>query len=352
MSDLDNTQLPVIGISCGDLNGIGMEIIIKTFANPEMMEICTPVVFASAKAAAYHRNAIDHKDFNFNIINDWSKLSNGKPNLFAAWKEEVNIEFGKVDPVVGSYAEKSLDQACQSLEEGLIDALVTAPIHKKSIQSDQFRFSGHTDYLESRFKAKGTMMLVSDEMRMALATVHIPLNKVTESVTAELLEEKIRSISSSLQSDFHIRKPKIAVLALNPHAGDHGVMGNEDEKLVQPTIEKIAEEGHLVYGPYPADSFFGAAKHRQFDAILALYHDQGLIPFKSLSFGKGVNYSAGLPHVRTSPDHGTAFEIAGQGIADESSFREAVYLACDLAKNRKLSKELAANPLKIKGKKK
>lgn len=341
-----------VGISVGDLNGVGMELIIKTFGNKDMLELCTPIVFASSKAASYHRNAIDRKDFNFHIINSVKDALDDKANLLNVWKEEVAMEFGKVDAKVGEYAVKSLEAASQALEEGNIDALVTAPLNKESIQSDNFRFSGHTDYLESRFKAKATMMLVSDEMKMALATVHVPLKRVSEILNAELIEQKLKSIHHSLKQDFHQPKGRIAVLALNPHAGDNGVIGKEDQEIVLPAIEKAKDAGILAFGPFPADSFFGAALHKQYDAILAMYHDQGLVAFKSLSFGEGVNYSAGLPFVRTSPDHGTAFDIAGEGKAEPSSFRQAVYAAIDIARRRNISAEISANPLKIKGKKK
>lgn len=351
MSEPNNK--PIIGISAGDLNGIGMEIIIKTFDNPEMMNLCTPVVFASSKAASYHRNAINRKNFNFNICNALGDIHPDRPNLLAVWKEEVVLDLGKENDIVGSYAHKSLQAACEALENNEIQALVTAPIHKKTIQSKEFNYTGHTDYLEDRFKAKAIMMLISDEMRMALATVHLPLEKVSAAVTGQLVNDKIKQLHQILQNDFHIAKGKIAVLSLDPHAGDNGVIGNKDKEVIEPAVTKaFNEDGVLAYGPFPADSFFGAGRHKKFDAILAMYHDQGLIPFKSLSFGQGVNYSAGLPIIRTSPDHGTAFEIAGQGIANESSFREAVYLACDLVKNRKVTNEITANPLKTKSRKK
>ncbi len=348
----EELRKPRIGISVGDLNGIGMELIIKAFSDKDMLDLCTPIVYASSKVASYHRNAIDYKSFNFHIISKTEDALESKPNLVNVWKDEVNIEFGKVDPVVGSFALKSLDAACEALENGEIDALVTAPLNKESIQSEEFQFSGHTDYLEARFKAKATMMLISDEMRMALATVHIPLNKVSERINADLIEHKLKTIHVSLKGDFHQPKGKIAVLALNPHAGDNGVMGKEDQEIVLPAIEKAKENGIMAFGPYPADSFFGAGLHKKFDAVLAMYHDQGLVAFKSLSFGQGVNYSAGLPIVRTSPDHGTAFDIAGQGLADPSSFRQAIYAAIDISRKRAESAELNANPLKIKAKKK
>lgn len=348
----EQERKPIIGISIGDVNGIGMELIIKSFSDPALLELCTPVVFGSTKAASYHRNAIEMRDFNFNICKDLSSLHPDRANLINIYEEEVKIEFGQISKEAGDLALASLDAACQAIEEGKIDAIVTAPIHKKSMQSDSFRFSGHTDYLEARFKSKALMMLVSDEMRMALATVHIPLDKVTEALSEDLILNRLQSLAKSLKDDFHLPKGKIAVLALNPHAGDKGVIGKEDDEMVLPAIEKAKEEGIMAFGPFPADSFFGAQMHTKYDAVLAMYHDQGLIPFKALAFGEGVNYSAGLPIIRTSPDHGTAFDIAGEGKAEPSSFRQSLYLAIDLIRNRGISSEINSNPLKIKGKKK
>ncbi|QNR25724.1 4-hydroxythreonine-4-phosphate dehydrogenase PdxA [Croceimicrobium hydrocarbonivorans] len=349
---MSEEALPRIGISIGDLNGVGMELIIKTFGDAEMLELCTPVVFGSTKVVSYHRNAIDRRDFNFHIINQAEDALEGKANLVNCWKEEVKMDFGKVDPEVGAYAVKSLEAACEALEAGTIDALVTAPINKESIQSKDFRFSGHTDYLESRFKSKATMMFLAPELRLALATVHVPLARVTELITPELIEQKIMALHQSLKDDFHLPKGRIAVLALNPHAGDKGVIGKEDQEIVLPAIERAKEKGALAMGPYPADSFFGSSAYQDFDMVLAMYHDQGLVGFKSITFGEGVNYSAGLPIVRTSPDHGTAFDIAGEGKADPGSFRSAVFAAIDLYRSRSGTAEMTANPLKIKGKKK
>jgi 4-hydroxythreonine-4-phosphate dehydrogenase len=343
---------PIIGISIGDVNGIGLELIIKSFADVELLDLCTPVIFGSTKAASYHRNAIDMRDFNFNIIKDLSQIKVGKANLINVSDREVKIEFGQISQEAGALALASLDAACTALEEGKVQALVTAPIHKKSMQSDSFRFAGHTDYLEARFKSKALMMLASDDMRMALATVHIPINMVSESLSEDLIVERLQTLAKSLRDDFHLPKGKIAVLALNPHAGDQGVIGKEDEEMVLPAIEKAKEAGIMAFGPFPADSFFGAQMHTKYDAVLAMYHDQGLIPFKAMAFGKGVNYSAGLPIIRTSPDHGTAFDIAGEGKADPSSFRQSLYLAIDLIRNRDISSEINSNPLKIKGRKK
>ncbi len=344
--------LPTIGISVGDLNGIGLEVIMKTFSNGDMLDLCTPVIFGSSKTLSYHRKALEAEHFQFQTIKELGKLIPGKVNLLNCWQEEVKLEFGKADKTVGTYALKSLDHACKAFEDGYIQALVTAPINKETIQSDIFRFTGHTDYLEARYKGKSTMLLVSEEMRMGLQTVHIPLSEVPKAVTKDLIVNKLHILSRTLLKDFHIKKGRIAVLALNPHAGDGGVIGNEDQEVVEPAIKHAFDEGVSAFGPYPADSFFGSGKHKQFDAILAMYHDQGLTPFKALSFGQGVNFTAGLDIIRTSPDHGTGFEIAGKNLANEASFREAVYLAIDLTRRRATTEEINADPLVIKNRNK
>lgn len=345
---MSSEDRPVIGVSCGDLNGIGMEVIMKTFANADMLELCTPVLFASSKVASYHRKALDMGHFNFHLAHDVDKVKEGKANLVNCWKEEVILELGKDSPVVGKYALTSLQHACDALAQNKVQALVTAPIHKHSIQGEDFKYTGHTDFLEDRFGGKSMMMMVSEEMKMALATVHIPLAKVPAAISKAMLVEKLHELSDSLKKDFLIQKPKIAVLSLNPHAGDQGVIGDEDDKIVGPAINEAFDQKVMAFGPFPSDSFFGSQNHRKYDAVLAMYHDQGLIPFKSLSFGKGVNYTAGLPVIRTSPDHGTGFDIAGKGVANESSFREAVFLATELIKNRGITREITADPLKTK----
>lgn len=347
---LNPEERPVLGITAGDLNGIGMEVIIKTLSQPEIMELCTPVVLASAKVASYHRNAIERRDFNFHIVSAIEEVQIGKPNLLNCWDEEVNITLGEESSEVGAFAVRMLDAAVPHLKSGKLHGLVTAPIHKKSIQSPHFQFTGHTDYLEERFGARATMLMVSDEMRMALTTVHVPLAEVTPLITQERVYQKIADLHEIMRRDFHLPKPRIAVLALNPHAGDHGVMGDEDRQQVEPAIRQAFEGGYLAFGPFPADGFFGSAKHRQFDVVLAQYHDQGLIPFKASSFGAGVNVTAGLPIIRTSPDHGTAFDLAGQGEARPDSFRQALYTAIDLVRRRAQSDADRANPLKIKKK--
>ncbi len=345
---MSEARKAIIGISCGDLNGVGLEVIMKTFANSQMLEICTPVLFASSKAVAYHRKALELENFSFNIIKKLDQLNDQRANLLQVWDEEVKMEFGKEDPAVGKYALKSLEAATKALKEGTIDALVTAPINKASIQSEDFKFKGHTDYLEAKFDSKAIMVLVNEDLRMALNTVHISLAEVPKAIQKEQIVNKITTLAASLKKDFLIGRAKIAVLSLNPHGGDNGLIGKEEIEIIEPAIKEAQENNNLVFGPFAADGFFGSKAYQQYDAILAMYHDQGLAPFKALSFGAGVNYSGGLPIIRTSPDHGTGFSIAGKGEANESSFRAAVYLACDLVKHRKLSNELTKNPLKSK----
>lgn len=335
----------IVGISIGDLNGIGGEIVLKTFEDSRMLEFCTPVVFASIKTMAFFKNHFK-SGINFSSINDLNQIQIGKVNVFNVWKEHVNINFGKEDSKIGEYAIKSLESATKALKESKIDVLVTAPINKHNIQSDSFAFPGHTDYLAQELDGESLMFMVTDTLRVGLLTDHVPVKDVTTHITSELIEKKINTVYKSLEKDFKIRKPKIAVLGINPHTGDNGVIGSEDDDVMRPTLLKIKESGKLVYGPYAADSFFGSNNYKNFDAIIASYHDQGLIPFKTLSFGEGVNYTAGLSKVRTSPDHGTAYEIAGKGESNENSFKEAVFRAIKIFKNRFDYEEITANPLK------
>ena len=338
----------IVGISQGDINGIGLEIIIKTFIDPQMLEICTPVVFGSAKTASYHRKALNIEDFSFNQIKDISEINHKRANLINVYEEEVSIELGKQTDIGGKYALKSLEAAANALAQGKVDVLVTAPINKENIQSPDFKFPGHTEYLDEKFGGGNSLMfLVSDTLKVAVVTGHIPVQRVAQELTSEKIVKKIQVLHKSLVEDFSIRKPKIAVLGLNPHAGDNGVIGDEEQKIIIPAINKAKEGGMLIYGPYPADGFFGNGTYTKFDAVLAMYHDQGLIPFKTISFNSGVNFTAGLPIVRTSPDHGTAYDIAGKNLASEESFRKAIYTAIDIYKTRKQYTELSANPLKI-----
>ena len=340
------TENIVVGISIGDLNGIGSEVILKTFEDSRMFDLCTPVIFANAKILSFIRKNLNI-DIHINGIDNLSQIVTGKFNVLNVWKEGVNIEYGKLDDNVGKYAIKSFTEATKALKEGFVDVLLTAPINKYNVQSDEFKFPGHTDYLNKELQGDALMLMVHGSLRVGLLTDHIPVNEVAAAISQELIEKKVKTIKDTLIKDFKISKPKIALLGLNPHSGDNGVIGKEDDEIVKPTVQKLFEEGTMVFGPYSSDSFFGSNQYQNFDAILAMYHDQGLIPFKTLSFGKGVNFTAGLNKVRTSPDHGTAFEIAGQGVANHDSFKEALYLAIDVFANRNEYRELTEKPLKI-----
>jgi len=334
----------IVGISVGDINGIGVEIILKTFDDKRMLEFCTPVIYASNKVVTLHKNKLNFVT-PIQRIHSINAIIHNKLNLINVWEEDIPVEFGKPTKVGGKYALKSLEAAVKDLNDEKIDFLVTAPINKKTIQSENFSFPGHTEYLESKMEGKAMMILINDTLRVALLTGHIPIDAVVKTITPELIYKKVNLLHKTLQLDFNISKPKIAILSINPHAGDDGVIGEEDATIMMPTINDIQKEGKLVYGPYPADSFFGSGNYKQFDAILAAYHDQGLTPFKTLSFGKGVNYTAGLKRIRTSPDHGTAFDIAGNGIADASSFKEAIFAAISIYETRQENHKLRENAL-------
>lgn len=334
-----------IGISQGDVNGIGLEVILKTLMEPTICEICTPVLFSSQKTVSYYRKVLGFEEFNFNPIRDFSQFNNKKVNVFICYEEEVNIEMGKTSDVGGKYALISLEKATEALLNKQVDVLVTGPIHKHNIQSPEFNFPGHTEYLGAKLGGEPLMLLCSDDLKVAVVTGHVPVKDIAQKITADKVYSKINQLYKSLVQDFGVRKPKIAVLGLNPHAGDNGVIGNEDKDSILPAVQKASNENKLVYGPYSADGFFGNGTYKQFDAVLAMYHDQGLIPFKSISFGNGVNYTAGLEYVRTSPDHGTGYDIAGKNLANEESFKKALYTAIDIFKNRKLHAEITENPL-------
>ncbi len=335
----------VVGISQGDINGIGLEVILKTFQEAGINEICTPVLFSSQKTVSYYRKVMGIEEFNFHPLRDLAQINNKKVNVFICYEEEVNIEMGKASDVGGKYAAISLEKATEALLENKIDVLVTAPINKHTIKNASFNFIGHTDYLGKKLNGNPLMIMCSNSgLRVALATDHVPLKDVVSKITVDGLAEKINLFHSTLVKDFAVRKPRIAVLGINPHASDNGTIGNEDQSIVKPAIEKVKGD-KMIYGPYSADGFFGSGAYKQFDGILAMYHDQGLIPFKTLAFNEGVNYTAGLSHIRTSPDHGTAFEIAGKNQASEQSFKNALYMAMDIYKNRKLHSEITANPL-------
>lgn len=337
----------IVGISQGDINGIGLEVVLKTLMEPGIADICTPVLFSSQKTVSYYRKVLGLEEFSFNPMRDFSQLSARKVNVFVCYEEEVNIEMGKATDVSGKYAFISLEKASMALFDKHIDALVTAPINKSNIQSDDFKFVGHTEYLGSKFSGDPLMLMCSESgLRIAVATGHVPLKDVASKLTIDGVSNKILQLNESMIKDFGIRKPKIAVLGLNPHAGDGGAIGNEDKEIIIPAIEKTKTNG-LVYGPYSADGFFGNGTYKQFDAVLAMYHDQGLIPFKTIAFNEGVNFTAGLNVVRTSPDHGTGYDIAGKNKANEQSFKKALYAAIDIFKNRKLYAEITENPLHI-----
>ncbi|MFI5136953.1 MAG: 4-hydroxythreonine-4-phosphate dehydrogenase PdxA [Sphingobacteriales bacterium] len=339
-----------IGISIGDVNGIGLEIIIKTLADSPIYDYCTPIVYGHTKVASFYRRTTNVEDLNFFVINHpsevISKKDHRKPNMINCWEEDVKIEPGVVNPAVGKYSFMSLERATTDLINGDIDALVTAPINKDTIQSDQFNFPGHTEYLQERGGATESLMfLVSDTLRVGVVTGHIPLAKVAESITTEKIVAKLKLMDNSLRNDFWIRKPRIAVLGLNPHASDNGLIGNEEQTTIIPAIEEARNNNILAFGPYAADGFFANGTYLQFDAVLAMYHDQGLIPFKQIAFESGVNFTAGLNFVRTSPDHGTAYDIAGKNLASEISFREAIFTAIHIVKHRRETLELNENPL-------
>ena len=333
-----------VGISIGDLNGVGIEIILKTFEDIRMLDFCTPIIFASSKVISYHKKALN-MNTNVHGVDHIKKIVHHKVNLINVWKELVDIELGKATPVSGKYAYQSLLSATKALKNNEIDVLVTAPINKNNIQSDKFKFSGHTEFLEDNLEGESLMILMNDKLRVGLITGHIPIHKVAETITPELIKNKVNIMYNSLVQDFSIVKPKIAVLGLNPHCGDHGVIGTEDDEIVIPTIVEIQKTGKLVYGPYAADSFFGNENYKNFDGVLAMYHDQGLAPFKTLAFGKGVNFTAGLNKIRTSPDHGTAYEIAGKGDANNNSFKEALFTAISIFKSRSENTLLIENKL-------
>jgi 4-hydroxythreonine-4-phosphate dehydrogenase len=335
------------GISQGDINGIGYEVIIKALSDPAINDLCTPIVYGSPKVAAYHRKALNVNNFSFNNIRISEEAHSKKANMINCLDDNIRVELGKSTPQGGEAAIISMEKAVEDLIAGKIDVLITAPIDKHNVQSANFKYAGHTDYLKEKAGAdEALMFMISESMRIGIATDHVPLKKVSELITLDLLMKKIRLMNQSLILDFGIRRPKIAVLGLNPHAGDNSLLGSEEAEIITPAIQKAQKEGILAFGPFPSDGFFGAGSFTKFDGILAMYHDQGLTPFKALSFDSGVNFTAGLSFVRTSPVHGTAFDIAGKGEASENSFRQAIYLACDIFRNRETYAEISKNPLK------
>ncbi len=335
-----------VGITHGDLNGIGYEVIIKTFLDHRMLEQFTPIIYGVSKVASYHRKTLKAGEFNFNLVRNAGLANPKRANIVNCYYNEVKIDLGKTTEIAGELAYAALEYAVRDIKSNLIDVIVTAPINKQNIQSEKFSFPGHSEYFARHFGIEDHLMLmVCDEFRIGVVTGHIPLKDVPEKLNTDLIQGKIRIMNDSLEKDFAIPKPKIAVLGLNPHAGDGGLLGSEEDEIIIPAIEKARDMGMLIYGPYPADGFFAGESFHKFDGILAMYHDQGLIPFKAMAFDRGVNFTAGLSIVRTSPAHGTAFNIAGKNVASPASFREAIYLAETIFKNRKMYEELTANPL-------
>ena len=337
---------PVIGITCGDINGIGTELIIKTLSDHRILEHCTPVIFGSNKLINFYKKSVPEANFSYQSIKEFQKLNTRQVNVFNCWEEDINITPGQLTDLGGKYAVISLLAAADAMKQGNIHGIVTAPIHKKNVRSENFNFTGHTPFFQAFAGSDDVLMLLySENIRIALATEHVPVVNIGEKITRENLLSKINLLHSSLRRDFGIDKPKIAVLGLNPHAGDEGLIGKEEEAIIKPAI-KDARKDKLVFGPYSADAFFARRSYLQFDAVLAMYHDQGLIPFKTIAIGEGVNFSAGLPFVRTSPDHGTAFDIAGKNKADETSFTAALFECIQLLQNRKSYDERNKNPLR------
>jgi 4-hydroxythreonine-4-phosphate dehydrogenase len=336
-----------VAITHGDYNGIGYEVIIKTFMDKRVFDFCIPVLYGTPRLFSYHRNTINNANVPTNNVKSGDKLIRDKLNIVSIYPNETNVELGTSSTLAGELSFFALDAATNDLED-FVDVLVTAPINKDNIQSKDFKFPGHTEYLGMKFNSKNTLMImVGENVKVAVATGHIPISKVPEVLSIDLIKRKVNTYDQSLKRDFGIRKPKIAVLGLNPHAGDNGLLGKEEIEIIEPALQQLKEEGVLAFGPFPADGFFAAGDFAKFDGVLAMYHDQGLIPFKTLEFDAGVNYTAGLPVVRTSPAHGTAYGIAGKDLANPKSFREALYLALDIYKNRELFDELNENPLEI-----
>ena len=345
IANIDNK--PILGFTCGDVNGIGPELIIKTLSDNRILEFCTPVVFANNKLINFYRKSMPEINFTFNSIKDASRINAKQVNVYNCWEEEMNIVPGQLTDEAGKYAIESLSIAAGALKNEKIDGLITAPIHKKNIQSETFKHPGHTPYFKELFNVKEVaMFMVAENMRVALLTEHLPLKEVSQYITKENIISKLQVMNESLKKDFGINNPKIAVLGLNPHAGDEGLLGKEEIEIISPAIKEAKQKDIFCFGPFAADAFFARGQHEKFDAVLALYHDQGLIPFKSLCLGEGVNYTAGLSGVRTSPDHGVAFDIAGKGIADESSFRAAIFTCIDIINHRAEYANQHKNPLK------
>lgn len=343
------TQMIRVGITQGDINGIGYEVILKTFSDPRIVEFCTPIIYGSSKIAAYHRKALDLPPVNLNTISRPEEAGANRVNIINCTDDDTKVELSKSTAIAGEAAFKALEAAVSDIKRGVVDLLLTAPINKHNIQNNTFHFPGHTEYLEKCFGSpenKALMILMKEDLRIALVTGHVPLSQVASLINIESIVTKLSIFNHSLKQDFGIVKPRIAVLALNPHAGDAGLLGSEEETIIKPAMEEAEKKGVMSFGPYPADGFFGSRMYDKFDGILAMYHDQGLAPFKALAMDEGVNYTAGLPVVRTSPAHGTAYDIAGKNLASENSFRQALYTALDIYRCRLRYKEATANPLR------
>lgn len=335
-----------VGITIGDINGIGPEVIIKSVHPPEMLDFCTPIIYGSSKVVSYHKNIVQAEDFSYQSLQTAERPNLRKVNVINCWEESVNINLGRATEESGKYAYIALDRAVRDLKAGLIDVLVTGPVNKHALKLANFPATGHTDYLEEQFSGKSLMVMMSDVMKVGLVTDHIPVSQIAQQVTRETLRRKLDLFFKCLQVDFGHERPTIAVLGLNPHASDQGTIGTEDEEILKTVIIEQKKSGQLIMGPYSADGFFGSGAYRKFDGILAMYHDQGLIPFKTISFGYGVNFTAGLNIIRTSPDHGTAYDLAGKNEADPSSMRHAIYAAIDTYKRRQEYLEARERPIK------
>lgn len=338
-----------VGITHGDVNGVGYEILLKTFSDARILELFHPIIYGSSKSASYHRKVLSNDSVHFHIISKVEESSQGKVNLINCVREETKIDLGSASTDAGESSFIALERAVQDLKENKIDLLVTLPINKDTIQNEQFRFPGHTEYLEEHFASnddKALMIMATETMRVALVTTHMPLSEVSSQISKEVIMEKLKTLDRTLKRDFRIENPRIAVLGLNPHAGENGLLGKEEEEIIAPAVKEAQDKWILCAGPFAADGFFGSGRFKKFDAILAMYHDQGLIPFKTLAMDSGVNFTAGLPIVRTSPDHGTAYDIAGKNMASDESFRQAIYMGMDIFRNRLAYDEARKNPLK------
>ncbi|MBL6649504.1 MAG: 4-hydroxythreonine-4-phosphate dehydrogenase PdxA [Flavobacteriaceae bacterium] len=344
MSDI---SLPTVGISCGDPNGIGIEVILKTLEDSRILKSFTPIIFCNNKLLSEQMNSLSIK-LDYVKISSSKKIVSGKINVINVWDHFFETDYGNPTADSGKVSYLSLKASVESLKSNDIDVLVTAPINKNNIQNKEFEFPGHTDFLARELDGNSLMFMITENLKIGLLTDHIPLKSVYSQITEERIQQKISLINSSLKQDFGITKPKIAILSIDPHVGDGGVIGSDDDEILKPTLVEMSKSGDLIFGPFSSDSFFGSDQYKKYDAVLAIYHDQGLIPFKTISFGEGVNYTAGLKKIRTSPDHGTGYDIAGKGIADHNSFKNAIFSALDILKNRKLYTALKGNPLTIK----